>query len=388
MSRFEPCAVLIACAAGGALVSYLWMAYQSKPMYKRVRQGVVGLIGNTPLVEIKSLSAATGCRILGKCEFVNPGGSVKDRVALQLIQEAEENGLLKPGDTIYEGTAGSTGISLAMLARAKGYRCCIYMPDDQAQEKVDALLKFSADVIRVRPVSIVNENHFVNLARKQAQTHEERMKDGTRGYFCDQFENLANFRAHYLHTGPEIARDASFSGVSIDAFVCAAGTGGTMAGISCSLVEITDCQVFLIDPPGSSLYNKVMNDVMYTNEEAEGKRLANPFDTITEGIGINRLTANFKEAEIDHAFKGTDQEAVDMANYLLRHEGMYVGSSSAMNCVGAVKASRKLGPGHTIVTVLCDGGARHASKLYNDTFLAENGLAVRCGQADDLSFAL
>lgn len=238
------------------------------------------------------------------------------------------------------------------------------MPDDAAIEKAHMLQALGAEVLRVRPVSITHPEHFVNVARRRAE-----QEDGA--IFADQFENPANYRAH-LKTGQEIWEQ---TGRKLHAFVSGAGTGGTIAGVSAYLKQCDpDIKVYLIDPPGSSLYNKVTRGVMYTREEAEGKRLKNPFDTITEGIGINRVTANFQAALVDGAFRGTDQEAVEMAAYLLRNDGIFVGSSAAMNCVGAVKAARALGPGHTIVTVLCDGGHRHLSKFHNPEYLQEAGL--------------
>lgn len=324
-----------------------------------------GAVGNTPLIRIRSLSEATGCEVLGKAEFLNPGGSVKDRVALGVIREALARGDLQEGGTVAEGTAGSTGISLAMLCSALGCHCFIALPDDAAQEKEATLRALGAEVQPVRPVSITHPDHFVNVARRKAQASPG-------GVFSDQFENLANFRAH-LETGREVWQQTEGR---LDAFVSAAGTGGTIAGVSAYLKEASGgaVRVYLIDPPGSGLYNKVTRGVMYTREEAEGKRLRNPFDTVTEGIGINRATANFGLARVDGAFKGTDKEAVEMAAYLLRNDGLFLGSSAAMNCVGAVKAARLLGPGHRIVTILCDGGQRHLSKFHNPEYLAELGL--------------
>jgi cysteine synthase A len=336
------------------------------------------LIGNTPLIEIKSLSDATGCTILAKVEFVNPGGSVKDRVALEIIREAEQCGKLDYGGTIVEGTAGSTGVSLAMLARAKGYKCAIFMPDDQAKEKSDILERLGATVTRVRPVSIVDPQQFCNLAESFAQK--------TPGaFYSDQFENVANFRAHYNSTGPEIWKQCQGE---LDAFVAAAGTGGTIAGVSRYLKDQNEnVQVFLIDPPGSSLYNRVKHGVLFAFEEKEGMKARHQVDSITEGIGINRLTHNFVEADIDDAFRGTDQEAVEMAQFLLEREGLFIGSSSAMNCVGAVKAARRLGPGHRIVTILCDHGQRHVSRFHNPEYLARHGLTPK-SHRKDLSFVL
>lgn len=339
--------------------------------------GIQELIGQTRLVEMKSLSACTGCRILGKAEFMNPGGSVKDRVALEIFRRALEEGRLRPGGLVCEGTVGSTGVSLAMLAPSFGCRCFIAMPDDAAEEKVAMLKALGADVCRVRPVSIAHPEHFVNIARQRAEKEPNAI-------FADQFENLANFQAH-MKTGEEIWEQ---TGGTVDAFVSGAGTGGTIAGVSRVLKQHKpSLRVFLADPPGSGLYNKVKRGVMYTKEEAEGKRLRNPFDTITEGVGINRVTRNFEQAIVDDAFKVSDRESVEMAAFLLRHEGLFVGSSAALNCVGAVKAARSLGPGHTIVTILCDGGQRHLSKFHSDQYLKELHLQPEY-TGDDAEFVL
>nr|GMC51712.1 cysteine synthase 2 [Ipomoea batatas] len=371
---------------------------------KKSRNGLVAAIGNTPLIRINSLSDATGCEILGKAEFLNPGGSVKDRVAVKIIEEALESGALAEGGVVTEGSAGSTAISLATVAPAFGCTCHVVIPDDAAIEKSQILEALGATVERVRPVSITHKDHFVNIARRRAleaneialirskedqngakgakqingHTISEEKQSSTfsldckGGFFADQFENLANFRAHYEGTGPEIWEQ---TGGELDAFVAAAGTGGTVAGVSCFLKEKnSNIKCFLVDPPGSGLFNKVIRGVMYTREEAEGRRLKNPFDTITEGIGINRLTENFKLAKLDGAFRGTDMEAVEMSRYLLKNDGLFVGSSSAMNCVGAVRVARALGPGHTIVTILCDSGMRHLSKFFNSEYLSQHGL--------------
>uniref|UniRef100_A0A0D3FFG5 cysteine synthase n=2 Tax=Oryza TaxID=4527 RepID=A0A0D3FFG5_9ORYZ len=392
------------------------------------RKGLVEAIGNTPLIRINSLSDATGCEILGKAEFLNPGGSVKDRVAVKIIEEALESGDLLCGGTVTEGSAGSTAISLAIVAPAYGCKCHVVIPDDAAIEKVSQIIEaLGATVERVRPVSITHRDHFVNIARRRAleanksaaAQRESRYKetngsahvntrimhskitaskgesnkaltncsanseiqyngkcdhdsDSKGGFFADQFENMANYRAHYEWTGPEIWQQSKGT---LHAFVAAAGTGGTIAGVSRYLKEKnTNIKCFLMDPPGSGLFNKVTRGVMYTKEEAEGKRLKNPFDTITEGIGINRVTKNFMMAELDGAYRGTDREAVEMSRFLLKNDGLFVGSSSAMNCVGAVRVAQDLGPGHTIVTILCDSGMRHLSKFFNDQYLANHGL--------------
>ncbi|XP_057765474.1 cysteine synthase 2 isoform X2 [Salvia miltiorrhiza] len=368
-----------------------------------VKKGVVAAIGNTPLIRIDSLSDATGCEILGKAEFLNPGGSVKDRVALKIIQEALECGALSPGGVVTEGSAGSTAISLATVAPAFGCSCHVVIPDDAAIEKSQILEALGATVERVRPVSITHKDHFVNIARRRAheanelaskyqdlseidnninqlndtdaafETNSSKYLTNCKGgFFADQFENLANFRAHHEGTGPEIWEQV---GGKLDAFVAAAGTGGTVAGVSRYLKEKdSSIKCFLVDPPGSGLFNKVTRGVMYTREEAEGRRLKNPFDTITEGIGINRLTENFKLAVLDGAFRGSDKEAVEMSRYVLKNDGLFLGSSSAMNCVGAVRVAQQMGPGHTIITILCDSGMRHLSKFYNAEYLAQYGL--------------
>ncbi|KAF0704683.1 hypothetical protein AaE_014812 [Aphanomyces astaci] len=348
-----------------------------------VRDGHGGLIGNTPLVLIPSLSNATSCRILAKAEFLNPGGSSKDRVAKGIIEDAEARGLLGPGGTIVEGTSGSTGISLALLARvvAKGYNCLIVMPDDQAKEKGELLQKFGATVEFVKPASIVNAKHYVNQARRRAS-------EIPGGYFADQFENLANTDIHYRTTGREIWQQTHGA---LDAFVMSAGmtptngTGGTIAGVSRYLKEMNPAiQIVLADPPGSSLYNKVRHNVCYAPQQSERTVRRHRYDTVAEGIGIDRLTANFLLAHVDDAYVVSDADAVNMARHLLREDGLFVGSSSAVNCVAAVRLAKKLGPGHEIVTVLCDSGQRHLTKFWNDDHLkAEWQLEAT---ATDLSF--
>ncbi|KAJ0981930.1 hypothetical protein J5N97_010185 [Dioscorea zingiberensis] len=384
----------------------------SRASRKSEKKGLIAAVGNTPLIRIDSLSDATGCEILGKAEFLNPGGSVKDRVAVKIIEEALDTGALVQGGVVTEGSAGSTAISLATVAPAYGCKCHVVIPDDAAIEKSEILEALGATVERVRPVSITHKEHYVNIARRRASeanklaANQGRATNGylhvnghttevrecsaisrtgcKGGFFADQFENLANFRAHYEGTGPEIWEQ---TGGNLHAFIAAAGTGGTIAGISRFLKEKDPrIKCFLVDPPGSGLYNKVMRGVMYTKEEAEGRRLKNPFDTITEGIGINRLTKNFLMAELDGAYRGTDKEAVEMSRYLLKNDGLFVGSSSAMNCVGAVRLARSLGPGHTIVTILCDSGIRHLSKFHNAQYLSDHGLAPSATGLEFLDF--
>ncbi|KAJ5971304.1 uncharacterized protein N7479_001222 [Penicillium vulpinum] len=349
-------------------------------------EGIEGCIGNTPLFRIKSLSDETGCEILGKAEFLNGAGqSSKDRVALSMIEIAEEQGILTPhsGDTIYEGTSGSTGISLATLARAKGYLAHICLPSDQAIEKSNLLLKLGAIVDRVPPAPIVEKDNFVNRARALAKTHtassgitsasaedqsdlpapNERMTRG-RGFFADQFENEANWRAHYEGTGPELYAQC---GGRIDAFVAGAGTGGTISGVARYLKPLLPrITIVLADPQGSGLFNRVVYGVMFDVKEREGTRRRRQVDTIVEGIGINRVTANFEAGKemIDDAVRVTDAQALAMARWLVEKDGIFIGSSSAVNCIAAVKTARKLGPGHRIVTVLSDSGSRHLSRFW------------------------
>ncbi|PBK74829.1 PALP-domain-containing protein [Armillaria solidipes] len=399
--------------------------FEARPIELRsdeVLKGVTGLIGNTPLVRINSLSNALGIEILGKAEFLNPGGSVKDRVALRMIDDAERQGLIHPhtGSRIFEGTVGSTGISIATIARARGYDATIIMPDDVAEEKVKALLSLGADVQRVRPASIVDKKQYVNIARQRAlefgkevpssRPHLVSSSSSTvvvstesddddadplkheqfalkpRGYFADQFENLSNYNAHFEGTGPEIWRQTNGR---LDAFVSGAGTGGTIAGIGRYVKSMNeDVVVALTDPEGSGLYNKVKHDVMFDSRESEGTKRRHQVDTVVEGIGINRLTKNIELALpiIDDAFRIMDAEAVSMSRYLVQNDGLFLGSSSACNLVACVKLAKKMGwkEGQTIVTILCDSGNRHYSKFWNDGYLAKAGIPVDQSIVEDL----
>ncbi|EUC66975.1 cysteine synthase [Rhizoctonia solani AG-3 Rhs1AP] len=337
--------------------------YVPRPIELRsdeIVDGVVGLIGNTPLVRINSLSDALGVDILGKAEFLNPGGSVKDRVALKIIQDAELQGFIQPhsGSRIFEGTVGSTGISIATIAKARGYEATIIMPDDVAAEKERALLSLGATVEKVRPASIVDKKQACNLAKHRAlefgqneiHTSDETMvastRDGPgnpRGFFADQFESPANFQAHLQSTGPELWRQCSGR---LDAFVSGAGTGGTVAGVGRYLKsQDSDIRIVLSDPEGSGLYNKIKHGVMFDAKEAEGTKRRHQVDTIVEGIGINRLTRNFEMAldVIDDAIRVTDQEAVAMSRYLVQNDGLFLGSSSACNLIACVKVAKALG---------------------------------------------
>ncbi|KAL1841255.1 hypothetical protein VTJ49DRAFT_7257 [Mycothermus thermophilus] len=333
--------------------------------------GIEGTIGNTPLIRIRSLSEATGCTILAKAEFLNgAGGSPKDRVALSMIQAAEEEGLLVPnrGDVIYEGTVGSTGISLATLARARGYRAHICMPDDVAIEKSDLLRHLGAEVERVPVAPITDPGHYVNLARARARAHSASPDTPSRGVFCDQFESLANYTAHMRTTGPEIW--AQTGGGKLDAFIAGAGTGGTLSGVAKYLKEErglgSALRVVLADPQGSGLFHKVRHGVMWSPTEREGTRRRTQVDSLVEGIGVNRVTGNFEVGRplVDDAVRVTDEQALRMARWLVEHDGIFVGSSSAVNCVAAVVTALGLPPGSRVVTILCDSGARHLSKFW------------------------
>jgi len=345
-----------------------------------ISSGLEACIGNTPLFKIRSLSDATGCEILAKAEFLNGAGqSPKDRVALNIIRMAEQEGLLTPhsGDKIYEGTVGSTGISLAVICRARGYLAHICMPDDQATEKSDLLLKLGAEVERVRPAPIADPNHFVNLARRRAEEHTKDPDKPGRGIFADQFENEANWQAHFNGTGPEIFLQC---GGNLDAFVSGAGTGGTIAGVALYLKpKLPKLKIVLADPPGSGLFNRVKYGVMYNDKEREGTRRRHQVDTIVEGIGINRVTRNFEAGRelVDDAIEVNDEQAMAMARWLVEKDGIFVGSSSAVNCVAATKLALQMGRGHRIVTILCDSGTRHLSK-----FWAKVGAV---GTADDVN---
>lgn len=317
---------------------------------EQIQEGIEGCIGNTPLIRIKSLSEATGCEILAKAEFLNgAGNSPKDRVALSIITMAEDEGLLTPhsGDMVYEGTVGSTGISLAAICRARGYLAHICMPDDVALEKSDLLLRLGAEVERVRPAPIVDQNQFVNKARARALEHTADSTRRGRGIFADQFETDANWRAHYEGTGPEIYEQ---TGRKLDAFVTGAGTGGTLSGVALFLrPRLPKLKVVLADPQGSGLFNRVKYGVMFDPKEREGTRRRHQVDTIVEGIGINRVTNNFEAGRelVDDAVRVTDEQAMAMARWLVEKDGIFIGSSSAVNC--------KLSPNSRHGKALTDG---------------------------------
>ncbi len=325
--------------------------------------GFSGAVGNTPLIELRALSRHLRRRILGKAEFLNPGGSVKDRAAKGILDDAEASGKVKPGGVIVEGTAGNTGIALTLIGNERGYKSIIVVPDDQSQEKFDLLRTFSADVRVVPAVPFTNENNYYHLARRIAE-------ETPNALWANQFENIANRRYHEETTGPEIWRQ---SGGQIEAFVAAAGTGGTVAGVSTALKAHDEgILTVLCDPMGSSLYNYVSSGEL----RPEG-------DSDLEGIGIKRLTKNFAGAPIDRAIRVDDKTAVAMVHWLLRNEGLFVGGSSGLNVSGAARIARELPEGAVVVTILCDGGDRYLSKLFNEKWLRENGHLPLAG---DLSF--
>ena len=319
--------------------------------------GLTSSIGKTPMIRISSLSEETGCEILGKAEFMNPGGSVKDRAALWMIEEAEKSGALKPGGTVVEGTAGNTGIGLAHVCNNRGYETIIYMPDNQSQEKVNLLRTLGAEVRVVPTVPYANDMNFQKQAGRFAGTLENAI-------WANQFDNTANSLAHYESTGPEIWAQTNGG---VDAFTCAVGTGGTLAGTSLYLKEQSaNVKIVLADPMGSALYNWVTT----------GEATMTPGPSMTEGIGNSRVTQNLAPAKIDDAVQVDDQEMVDMVYRLLHQEGWFFGSSSGINLGAAVKIAKDLGPGHTVVTILCDGGSKYQSRLYNPEFLAERNLTI------------
>ncbi len=319
-----------------------------------IKHGFVATVGNTPLIRLNSVSEATGCDILGKAEFLNPGGSVKDRAALYIIKDAEERGLLKPGGTVVEGTAGNTGIGLAHICNAKGYRCLIVIPDTQSQEKIDLLRTLGAEVRPVPAVPYRDPNNYVKLSGRIAA-------DLDNAIWANQFDNLANRLAHYETTGPEIW--AQTDGV-IDGWVAATGTGGTYAGVATFLKEKNPAiRCVVADPMGSGLYSYIKTGEV----NIEG-------NSITEGIGNSRITANMEGVPIDDAIQIADPEALRTLYHLLYKEGLFMGGSVGINVAAAVKLAEQLGPGHTIVTVLCDGGSRYQSRIYSRPWLESKDL--------------
>ena len=326
-----------------------------------LRDGFVGTVGNTPLIHLKYASEQCGCTILGKAEFLNPGGSVKDRAALAIINDAEKQGQLRPGGVIVEGTAGNTGIGLALVGNARGYRTVIVIPETQTQEKKDMLLICGADLRQVPAVPYRDPNNYVHYSRRLAE--ELAASEDAGAIWANQFDNVANRQGHFETTGPEIWQQTDGK---VDGFICAVGTGGTLAGVGMALKERNaDVRIGLADPMGAALYN------YYTHGElkAEGS-------SISEGIGQGRVTANLEGAPVDDAYQIGDPEMLDVAFDLIKHEGLVLGTSSGINVAGAMRLAKDMGPGHTIVTVLCDSGNRYQSKMFNPAFLKSKGLPV------------
>ena len=322
----------------------------------RLAPDLAHLVGHTPLVRLSGPSERTGCTILGKCEFMNPGGSVKDRAALFIIRDAEESGRLKPGGTIVEGTAGNTGIGLAVIGAARGYRVRIVMPETQSQEKKDALRALGADLILVPATSYANPGHYVHTSRRLAE-------ETPGAIWANQFDNVANRLAHIKTTAPEIWEA---TGGTVHGFTCAAGTGGTIAGVGMGLKERNPAiRIALTDPEGAALYS------WFTEGELKSEG-----NSIAEGIGQSRVTANLEGAPVDLAFRVADREALPVLHELMQRDGLHLGMSSAINVAGAERLARELGPGHTIVTILCDNGSRYLSTLWNREWLGARGLPL------------
>lgn len=316
---------------------------------------VIDLIGGTPLVRLHAASEATGCEILGKAEFLNPGQSVKDRAALGIIRDAEASGALKPGGLIVEGTAGNTGIGLSMVANALGYRCIIVMPRTQSQEKKDAVKLFGAELVEVDAVAFAHPDHYTKVSKRLAEEQG--------GLWANQFDNLANRRAHEETTGPEIWEQTEGK---IDGFICSVGSGGTLGGISRALkARNPNIAIGIADPGGAALYH------WYKDGELKATGTS-----ITEGIGQGRVTANLEDVLVDYAYRVEDEEWLPVLFDLVKNEGLAIGGSAALNVVGAMRLAKDLGPGNTIVTILCDYASRYQSKLFNRDFLTSKGLPV------------
>ncbi len=327
----------------------------------QIRDGFVGTIGNTPLIRLRRASEETGCTILGKAEFLNPGGSVKDRAALYIIKDAEEHGLLQPGGVIVEGTAGNTGIGLALVGNARGYRTVIVMPETQSQEKKDMLRLCGADLRLVPAVPYANPNNYVRYSERLAA--EIAAKEPNGAIWANQFDNLANRRGHYETTGPEIWQQTEGT---VDGFVCSVGTGGTLSGVGIALRERNpDVKIYLSDCMGSGIYS------WYARSEFKPEG-----NSITEGIGNNRETRNLAGFKPDGQLQITDAEMLPVLFSLVKDEGLVLGGSTGINVCGAIRLARLLGPGHTIVTILANSGTRYQSKLFNPTFLRERELPV------------
>ncbi|MCH2290475.1 MAG: cysteine synthase A [SAR324 cluster bacterium] len=326
-----------------------------------IRENLIQSIGNTPLIRLRRASEETGCTILGKAEFMNPGGSVKDRAAKAIVLDAEKQGVLKPGGLIVEGTAGNTGIGLALVGNSRGYRTLIVIPETQSQEKKDMLRLSGAELKEVPAVPYRDPQNYIKISGRLAE--ELNQNDPNGAIWANQFDNVANRQAHYQTTGPEIWEQTEGK---VDAFICAVGTGGTLAGTGAFLKEKNpEIQIGLADPMGAALY------AYYTEGE-----LSSWGDSITEGIGQGRITANLEDAVVDHPFQIPDEEALPVCFQLLQEEGLCLGGSSGINVAGAIRLAKELGPGKTIVTILCDSGTRYQSKLFNPQFLKKKGLPV------------
>ena len=328
-------------------------------LMKNSQESFIEGIGNTPLIKLKAASEITGCNIYGKAEYLNPGGSVKDRAALALLRDAEEKKLISKGGTVVEGTAGNTGIGLCLLGNSLGYKTIIVMNDNQTQEKKDTLRNMGADLRLVPAKPYKDDGNFVKVAGRLADELRPNNNNGV--VWANQFDNVANSKGHYETTGPEIWEQTEGK---VDGFVCSSGTGGTIAGVSNALKEKNkDIKIYLSDPKGSALYNYVVNGEL----KSEG-------GSITEGIGSSRITKNFATAKIDGAFSIDDKESLPIIFDLIQNEGLSLGTSCGVNIVGAIRLGKELGPGNTIVTILCDKSDRYNSKLFNKSFLQEKGL--------------
>jgi cysteine synthase len=327
-----------------------------------IRDGLIDAIGHTPLIKLERASAETGCTILGKAEFMNPGGSVKDRAGRQMILEAEKRGELRPGGLVVESTAGNTGIGLALVANALGYRTLIVIPETQSQEKKDMLRLCGAELVEVPALPYSNPNNYQHVGRRLAEELKKTEKNGV--IFADQWNNPDNSKAHYVSTGPEIWEQTDGT---VDAFICSVGSGGTLAGTAAFLREKKkDIVIGVADPRGAAMYNLF----------AHGEAKASEGGSITEGIGLGRVTPIIEGLKVEKPYLIPDEEAVPIVFDLLAHEGLCLGGSSGINVAGAIRLARDLGPGHTIVTVLADGGARYQSKLFNPDFLRSKNLPV------------
>jgi cysteine synthase len=328
-------------------------------MSEKIHASIIDAIGNTPLIKLRRASEETGCTILGKAEFLNPGQSVKDRAALAIIKDAEAKGQLRKGGIIVEGTAGNTGIGLALVGAARGYRVIVVMPRTQSQEKKDAVISFGAELVEVDPAPAASDAHYTKISRRLAEEKARTEPNGA--IWANQFDNIANRQGHLETTGPEIWRDTQGK---VDGFICAVGSGGTLGGVSMALkAKNKNVVIGIADPGGAALYNWYAHGEL----KAEGT-------SITEGIGQGRVTANLEGVIVDEAFRIEDKDWLPVLYNLVQEEGLCVGGSSALNVQGAVELSRKLGPGKTIVTVLCDYGNRYTSKLFNPDFLRSKDL--------------